>query len=226
MRIIAISDIHGLYNDFVDFPTNSSDLLICGGDLTNCGEKYQIQQFCEWIKLFNCKKCITIGGNHDFCLSNYLKSEMKQIFKDNGVIYLEDQEITISGIKFYGSPITPTFFNWAFMADRGEQIARYWSNIPVDTDVLVTHGPPHSILDLTYYDKENAGCEELKKRIDQLSNLKVHIFGHIHETYGIFKKGKTLYINASTCDLKYRPVNKPIVFDIDTKTKKVTLIDL
>jgi hypothetical protein len=39
-----------------------------------------------------------------------------------------------------------------------------WDKIPADTDVLITHGPPYGILDLTY-DDEKVGCEELMKVI-------------------------------------------------------------
>jgi Icc-related predicted phosphoesterase len=52
-------------------------------------------------------------------------------------------------------------------------------------------------------------------------NLKYHIFGHIHESYGIAgvynEKYKTVYrlVNASLCGIPYAPiVNKPIVFDL------------
>lgn len=44
---------------------------------------------------------------------------------------------------------------------------------------------------------------------------KYHIFGHVHEGYGITKNEHTTFINASTCDAAYNPINPPIVFDWD-----------
>ena len=32
--------------------------------------------------------------------------------------------------------------------------------------------------------------------------------------YGVRSDGKTVFINASVCDLAYTPSNKPVVFDI------------
>ena len=42
----------------------------------------------------------------------------------------------------------------------------------------------------------------------------VHAFGHIHEGAGVTTDGSTLYVNASTCNLRYRPINQPIVVDV------------
>ena len=39
-------------------------------------------------------------------------------------------------------------------------------------------------------------------------------FGHIHEAYGQQKVGETLYVNASSCTLQYRPIQKPVVVEL------------
>jgi len=90
--------------------------------------------------------------------------------------------VIIEGVKFYGSPWQPRFFDWAFNLDRGEEIKKKWDLIPMDTDVLITHGPPYGILDLTH-EGEKVGCEELMKAVLRVQP-KIHIFGHIHEAYG------------------------------------------
>lgn len=222
LRVVCISDTHSLHADMV-YPIPYGEILIHAGDISNIGELHDIRKFANFFRSQPHKYKIVIGGNHDFGL---YRSESKDECRDmlSDFIYLENQEALIKGIKFYGSPITPAFCRWAFMEERGEKISKYWNNIPDDTNVLITHGPPYGVLDLTYYDQEHAGCEELKKRIDQLKDLKVHVYGHIHEQGNVKKIGKVLYINASICNLKYDPVNKPIVFDIDEVTKKVKLI--
>lgn len=60
---------------------------------------------------------------------------------------------------------------------------------------------------------EKTGCSELSKAIERVKPL-VHVFGHIHESYGVYKSGETTCINASNLDLRYNAVNSPIVFDI------------
>ena len=42
-----------------------------------------------------------------------------------------------------------------------------------------------------------------------------HVFGHIHEGHGVTTDGVTTYVNACTCDARYRPTQPPIVFDVD-----------
>ncbi len=87
--------------------------------------------------------------------------------------------------------------------------------IPEDTHVLITHGPPRGILDLTRgYPAEHVGCEDLLARIQHLSSLKAHIFGHIHEAYGEELHGGVRYVNASICTADYAPTNPPAVIDI------------
>jgi hypothetical protein len=60
--------------------------------------------------------------------------------------YLQHESVEIEGLKIFGSPYQPLFYNWGFQyhASRAEEI---WSAIPKDTDILITHGPPHGILD-------------------------------------------------------------------------------
>jgi Icc-related predicted phosphoesterase len=146
------------------------------------------------------------------------------IFEENlaqsNVIYLEDKQLIIKSpelsrpIKFYGTPWQPEFHNWAFNLPRnGEELESKWSNIPEDTDVLITHTPPYGIGDYTL-SNHRAGCELLMFRLEQINPL-VHIYGHIHEGYGVQIKNKTIFVNASTCDRMYNPTNAPQIIDIN-----------
>ena len=66
----------------------------------------------------------------------------------SNALYLEDSGIEIDGVRFWGSPWTPNFMDWAFMLDRDELLYQKWKAIPEHTDVLITHGPPKGIGDL------------------------------------------------------------------------------
>jgi Icc-related predicted phosphoesterase len=122
----------------------------------------------------------------------------------------------IDGLKIYGSPWQPRFFDWAFNLNRGPEMAEKWKLIPDETNILITHGPPNGILDEVprAYGSENAGCEELRKRIQDLPDLKLHVFGHIHCGYGMHKEAGVTFINASNCDESYKPSQPPIVIDL------------
>lgn len=136
---------------------------------------------------------------------------------DKRIHYLENSEVSINGINFWGSPITPNFYEqyWAFNRSRGEKIAKYWDMIPKDTNVLITHGPSMGIGDYIKDQMVNVGCEELETKVRyELPELKLHVFGHIHDAYGKKTEGNTTYVNASICTEQYVPKNAPIVLEL------------
>jgi Icc-related predicted phosphoesterase len=206
MRIVCISDTHHLENHMKE-KIPEGDVLVHSGDFTNVGSKEDVVAFNNWIGKLPHKYKIVIAGNHDWLLYN--KKNARKFLTN--CIYLEDEETIIDGKIFYGSPWTPIFFCWAFMGTERE-LKEKWDNIPDHTDVLITHGPPYGILDRNiegYY----TGSKALIEKVLELKP-KLHIFGHIHESYGVKRNDFTCFVNASTCNRSYVPVNKPIVVDI------------
>lgn len=124
--------------------------------------------------------------------------------------------MTIEGINIYGSPWQPWYHDWAFNLERGEEIKKKWDLIPQGVDVLITHGPPHKILDKTI-EGVDAGCEMLVEAIKRVKP-KIHVFGHIHEARGQVLQDGVHYINACSCDLTYRAKFSPIVVDYEVPT--------
>ncbi|MCB9235695.1 MAG: metallophosphatase domain-containing protein [Bacteroidia bacterium] len=202
MKIVFISDTHGKHKD-LQLP--DGDVLVHAGDLSPRGSARDLQEFFHWFETRPHAHKICIAGNHDFLAED--NPEMFAKLVPDNVIYLNDSGCEIEGVKFWGSPITPWFYDWAFNRKRGEEIARYWSLIPEDTDVLITHGPPYGILDKTARG-DLAGCEELLRRVEEVQP-KIHVFGHIHEARGAVKKGKTQFVNASVLNLMYMLVFDP-----------------
>lgn len=60
---------------------------------------------------------------------------------------------------------------------------------------------------------ENVGCDDLIRCVEVIKP-RLHVFGHIHEAYGVENRGRTIFANASSCDLSYNPINPPLVFDL------------
>jgi Icc-related predicted phosphoesterase len=106
--------------------------------------------------------------------------------------------------------------------------------IPGDVDVLVTHGPPighgdrcmggnraGTVVDIKdlyeTHARRGLGCVDLLREIQTRVKPKYHVFGHIHEGYGLTTDGTTVFANASICNYHYRGVNAPVVFDLPTK---------
>ncbi len=207
MRIVCISDTHSMHRK-LSIP--NGDLLIHAGDISDHGELDTLDDFCKWLHVLPYKHKIIIAGNHDFFFQKE-EHRTRSIKKINGVAhYLEDTSIMIDGITFYGSPWQPNFFNWAFNLPRGSALRNKWKLINTNTQVLITHGPPHNILDTC--PGGSVGDEALATAIGTLSHLRYHIFGHIHESYGTHLADGVTYINASICTSYYEPTNKPIAF--------------
>lgn len=205
-RIVLTSDTHNMLSK-VSVPY--ADILIHCGDMTGRGQFQELSKFNYEISQLPHKHKLVIAGNHDLGLENDPALARSAL---TGVTYLQDSGVELMGLKFWGAPWQPEFGGWAFNLRRGEKLREKWDQIPTDTDVLITHGPPAGILDTTD-DGEHVGCEELLKKIGQLK-LKLHGFGHVHESYGQTKLWGTHFVNASACNLAYKPVNAPIVIDL------------
>jgi Icc-related predicted phosphoesterase len=208
VRILAISDTHGKH---AALTLPEADVLIHAGDVSSMGKREEISSFLEWFSALSFSYKIFIAGNHDFFFERNSAAEIYRLIPDN-VIYLNDSGITIDGIEIWGSPITPWFYDWAFNRQRGADIRTHWDMIPATTDMLITHGPPAGILDRTTGGQE-AGCADLLQKV-KLVKPAFHIFGHIHEGYGLQEEDGTAYINASVVDEKYRIRNNPVIFEL------------
>ena len=215
MKIVCLSDTHNC-NGQIEVP--DGDLLIHAGDATIRGTEREVEEFLAWFGGLPHRHKIFVAGNHDW-LYERENRRARRLTANFGITYLQDSAIAIEGLKIYGSPWQPRFFDWAFNLSRGAEMAEKWRLIPDDIDILITHGPPHGILDEVprKYRTENAGCEELRKRVEEISKfdkLKLHIFGHIHCGYGQAEKFGVKFVNASACDEQYEPTQPPIVVDL------------
>ena len=215
MKIVCLSDTHNCNREIV---VPDGDILIHAGDATIRGTQFEVEEFLQWFSALPHRHKIFVAGNHDWLYEN--DNRFARLLTANFKIrYLQDSSVEIEGLKIYGSPWQPRFFNWAFNLDRGAEMAEKWRLIPGDADILITHGPPHGILDEvpSNYGAEKAGCEELRRKIEQISKsgkLKLHVFGHIHCGYGIEENFGIKFVNASVCDESYAPTQPPVVVEL------------
>ena len=207
MRIVAISDTHNRHQSLV---LPEGDMLIHAGDVSSQGKQSQVEDFLKWFSKQDFKYKIFIAGNHDFFFERMPEDYIKSLIPKN-VIYLNDSGVEIEGIKIWGSPVQPWFYDWAFNRQRGSDILKHWDLIPRDTDILITHGPAKGILDKTIHNVET-GCEDLLNTIREI-RPKYFIFGHIHEAYGMVEKNATTFINASVLDVHYQLANEAVEFE-------------
>jgi len=210
MRIVVVSDTHALHGS-LDLP--DGDVLVHCGDICSGQIWFQAAQltsFNDWLGSLPFKHKIVIAGNHDHLLGKPAHAAAARAMLTN-CTYLQDSEIALGGVRFYGSPWTPDFFpdHWVFNQPRTGRRARdRWAQIPDNTEVLITHGPPRGILDECPDIRNDAalihvGCEDLRRRIRQLKKLRFHFFGHIHEGSGQFNEAGVRFVNAASLDGKY-----------------------
>ncbi len=264
MIIDSIGCLHGFFPKL-----EGGDLLIVTGDLTARDIDEEYWKFNSWLKEQKYKNIVVIAGNHDNrfvqtkdlhmshaychpweylcdsgCTVFYQDDDTKQM-NQNCLDFEDSKQPKLKSLKVWGSPWTKTFPGMnpkckAFTVDTEEELAEKFSLIPDDIDILITHSPPHSLLDQTK-DGRNAGSISLmhyvEKRVDK---IKLHVFGHIHEAYGenidyialesdwpkgvppffpeqlkelsmVGRMKKGLIsVNASHVNERYQPVNKPI----------------
>lgn len=215
MKIVCLSDTHNC-NEQITVP--DGDILLHAGDATIRGTQPEVEDFLGWFSELPHPNKIFVAGNHDW-LYETNNHFARSITANFNIKYLQDSFTEIEGLKIYGSPWQPRFFDWAFNLNRGAELAEKWQLIPNDIDILITHGPPNGILDEVErkYWTENTGCEELRKRVEEISTLgklKLHLFGHIHCGYGQTEQFGVKFVNASSCDEEYKPTQPPIVVEI------------
>ncbi len=224
MIVDCIADLHGHYPEL-----EGGDLLIIAGDLTARDTEEEYIKMYEWLRLQDYDRKIIIAGNHD----NWMQKNCDPCpfppgapGLDRGAEYLCDSGTEFEGLKIWGSPWTTTFEGMnprckAFTVENENELTDKFEKIPQDVDILITHSPPYGILDEVTRDVfiedhqcdkfENVGSLYLYFLLKYTIRPKLHVFGHIHEGYGVMEHFTSCKsVNASHVNERYEPVNKPV----------------
>ena len=209
-RIVCTADLH---EHLPEIP--SCDLLLIAGDISyafkgDLAAKHAFLEgpFADWLERAPASEIVLVAGNHDQSIEAWGVPEGLRCH------YLEDAGIELCGLKLWGSPWQPWFYDWAYNAPRegGERfLAAKYAPIPDDTDVLVCHGPPRGYGDraTSAPDSPQVGSTALLDAIERI-RPRLLVCGHIHPGYGSYRHGATEIVNAAYVDNHYQPVN-PVV---------------
>ncbi|MDP1562557.1 MAG: metallophosphatase domain-containing protein [Pirellulaceae bacterium] len=219
MKIWFISDTHGLHQGL---QPPKADVVIHCGDEANHGSPWlnepESRRFFDWYRELPIPIKVFVPGNH----STAIEQGLIRATDYPEVRFLIHDEAEIAGLKIFGSPYTPRFFDWAYMKARNK-LDLVWDTIPDDIDILITHGPPKGILDLTKDIETKAlvqvGCKALRRHVDERIKPRIHAFGHLHDeadvsNYGRYTRGTTQFINAACCNLKMELAHQGFVVEI------------
>lgn len=191
-KILHLSDTHGLHRLLDTLP--DANVLVHSGDFTMGRTEKEALDFMEWLIALPHPQKIFIAGNHDDCLYRASLDGLP----DN-VHYLCHSGIEIGGLRFYGMPM--------FIRDSISGMEEtYVRQIPPRTDILITHQPPLGIRD--YSGHIHWGSFILLKQL-HLIKPKLHLFGHIHDNYGVEKTDGIICVNSSLVNNQYELVNEP-----------------
>ena len=133
MKFVCLADTHCLHNK-IEVP--DGDVLLHAGDFTMRGKEKNIRDFSDFLGKLPHEHKIVIAGNHDLLFEKNPPVAQKLL---TNCTYLQDSFTVIEGLKIYGSPWQPWFYDWAFNLQRGAEIRAKWDLIPDDTDILLTH---------------------------------------------------------------------------------------
>lgn len=207
LRIVCISDTHELHRELTVPP---GDLLIHAGDFTFHGNGTRaIIEFNRWLGELPHRHKIVTCGNHEYAFEN--DPSLRRLIT-NATLLLNDTSM-VGPAKIWGSPLTPRF-GGAFGRSNAQERIKVYNNIPLDTDILVTHGPPYGVLDDSPADYPGrAGDPELRAAVIRVKP-KLHVFGHVHFGYGVRPARHTVFVNAALFGLDGSCENRPIVLDM------------
>jgi len=224
MLITIISDTHTKHHHIPKEHLPGGDMIIHCGDISSRGYREEVRLFLEWFTdLDSYTHKVFIAGNHDFFFEDNPIQSKELVQEYPNIIYLQDNMVEIEGVKIYGSPWQPEFYNWAFNLPRnGDKLKEKWKAIPENIDILITHGPPFGCLDKTIQG-QSVGCEILTEEIKRINPI-IHCFGHIHYAYGFVQRDNINFINACSLGENYVYQNKPLNIDLDISNRMINFV--
>lgn len=222
MRCWFISDTH-THHALLRIPADIDAVVHCGDESESGNEWFnepEAREFFDWYSDLQIPNKIFVPGNH----STAVEKGIVQPHEYPNIHFLIHSQVQIQNVSFFGTPFTPKFFNWSYMRER-EALDAVWQTIPDKVDVLISHGPPKGILDVTRdmnsHMPIHVGSKSLTRHVTERIKPLIHAFGHIHDEKGIkncdikLETGIT-FVNCSCCDIGNRLVNHGFVLEIDT----------
>lgn len=200
--IHALSDSHNGHSELI---LPSGDILIHCGDFCIKGTYTEAESFIKWFGKQNYKYKILVMGNHDRKAKTH--PDILTLIEDYGIIRLHEDNsyIMVEGLKLWGGQFVPACKNGEYLHNSADPEVRKeaWKNMPDDLDILITHVPPKSVLDLNC-SFEPIGCDFLLEAVKE-KKPRVHLFGHVHESAGsLYHNKETKFYNCAVRNYQYK----------------------
>lgn len=234
MKVAAISDLHGMLplypSDYWKDLNDCEILFICGDilplriqfDMVE-SKRWLIEEFKMWASDLPVEKVYIIAGNHDAWFERndvlahgiFSKYDKVTYLKNEYVDYISNQDSKV--YRIFGTPYCHIFGNWPFMRDE-ETLAKKFSQIPGNVDILISHDAPYGTSDICFEgwaaDGLHKGCPELRDAIIE-KKPKWNVKGHLHSTNREIEiLGETKVVSCSILDESYRLIYDPQIIKL------------
>ena len=214
VRLVLISDTHGRHEELV---LPEGDVLVHSGDFVR-SHKYctreAIEAFDAWLgKQVKYKARVVIAGNHETLMDRGTPVALQNC------VYLCHESAEVEGLRIFGSPFRPGR-GWMYRAEAFgrpvRELRKLWASLRAPVDVVITHGPPHGVMD----DEPvgHIGDWQLLERVREAAPA-LHVFGHCHGLQGGRRlsgpagEEGTLFVNAASSD-GCGGIAPPVVVDV------------
>lgn len=220
MKILHVSDSHGLFLDFwkiYGIDPSSIDCIVHSGDfcinwsrgiraIEEPRQEVWLMQnadrIAEWTKGIN---FLFVAGNHDFV-------DVPKILTKCGLTNIinlckrtEENDIALvdfGGFSWYGSPYVPAFTReWNYELEPAAEKYAVEYGIGLKPDIIVSHSPIYGVLDRNGHG-ERCGSKEWRYQLldsEKEGYLpKAFLHGHIHESNGMINWKSMIVSNAAT----------------------------
>lgn len=240
MKIVAISDIHGLLLQHIP----ECEVLCIAGDISPLKAQRNMPQmlswlqkrFVPWMNSLPCERVIVVAGNHDFVFENkdFYEAAEDSIKSCPKCVYLNNDTYGYKGKTFYGSPWVVGPAGWAFY-DETKKLKMIENTMPGNVDVAIFHQPleygnngrvlqiPSWMVGSTYFSEllkdpnylhpsyGSAALDEIVKN----KAPKLVVTGHVHSgNHEIVNLNDTMVVNVSIIDEDYTEKYKPFEITI------------
>jgi Icc-related predicted phosphoesterase len=193
MRIVSFGDVHMSLHTIKQLgpELERTDLVIISGDLTNFGGRADAEQVVTAVER-HARQILAVSGNLD-------QHEVMDFLRERGIsLHGESRRIGNLGIFGCGgsnvTPFdTPTEFN---EEDLGALLERGYTQVADAPHVLmVCHTPPANTATDRIASGQHVGSPTVRAFIEK-HQPEVCITGHIHESAGVDRIGRTTVVNA------------------------------
>lgn len=204
MKILAISDVHGLVNKLGHLLEKEIDIevLVFSGDIAPYGSPYKTYEHLlraiDIAKMYNVRLFVAVPGNMD--MADHYNIVRDPIFVNIHNNYKIYGNLVFLG--FGGSTISP--FNTLFEFEDEfieKNLSKLYNMVSAAISpssyiqVLITHTPPYKTKCDLAYSGENIGSKAVRKFIEDVANPSLAICGHVHESRCIDKLKDTIIVN-------------------------------